>query len=1322
MRVDRTVTEARAGADDKRNLRASRPLKDYRAAPAYVLLGDPGAGKTTALEMECEALADSAYKIDARDFVTFEPEAHPEWGGKTLFIDALDEVRAGSQDARTPLDAIRRRLDQLGRPRFRLSCREADWLGDNDRTRLASVVPYESEVTVLSLDPLQRADVARILDARGDITNAAGFVDQATAQGVGALLGNPLTLHLLADVASREGQLPRSRLELFVQATRLLTEERNEEHRAAEPQLEPDKLVDAAGRLCAIALLSGAAGYGVGHRRTNMEYIDIGECEYEEPRLRRSALATRLFTAKAEGCFVPVHRHVGEYVGAKHLARVISEDLPAARVVALLTGFDGGVVTSMRGVAAWLATLSEPARRDVIERDPIGVISYGDAHAFSTEHKEILLQALGREESGLDSFVWTDSALGAIAARGMEPALRKILEFRNDHPPMLVALVLFALRYGERLPSLAECLMQVVYGDNRWPQLAAWALEAFVHNCPDQDAALDRLEQLLQELSTRRANDSEDQLMGVALLHLYPVRLPPAKIWDYLTESTSRYADDFGSFWRSGLIERSGPNEIAILLDELVTRRPDLKPALDSRDLKEVPIELLARGLELRGDSVDQKRLLTWLRVTPHSDPFMTSNHAAQRVGAWLGERPETQKVVVADFVASSQYVVIDHDIPAILYGSSPPSDFGDWSLQQARAATERRSAETYLRLALARGVPVDILLGYESEAPPLREIMKQNLVCPLPEDFHDRGPRSVTSWREESGRRRQEFVEAVQSHATELRANRASFRLLDELANVYFGGSSDIRGNAPHDRLRDLFGAETCLIDATLAGFRGAPFRSDMPEPHEIIGLLKTGRRYRAARPVLAGVDELAALRNLTDRQLRRALAFHFGTFTDDAKSRGRRLLETDPAAAAEVLVQCTTAKMRGGTYEHTVGYELAVGEYVALAGRAVLPLLRTFPVRCANPKAMTMLDELFVAALLHADRATFLALAARKLACTSMSVAQRLRWLAVQVVAAPDMCVDHLRKFVARRESGVTQLAAFLLRVGPQLDDLPTPTLVAFIELLGRIMAPWDPTDSPGLYDTSGRNASECMQQMIRTLSDRPDQATGSLLGRLAADPALGKWRHSLVEASERQRVIRRDAGYRHASAELVCETLNGGVPANAGDLAALVTDRLHDLAIRISTGNTDDWRQYWNEPHGQEPTPKHEEHCRDALLSALRPRLPDGVDAQPECQYANDKRADICVAFQRLEVPVEIKKNRHRDLWSAARNQLIAQYTSAREIDGYGVYLVFWFGRGGMPPPPEGSPPVDPDELRVRLEGTLTEAERRKIAVVVIDVSRA
>ena len=79
-----------------------------------MLLGDPGAGKTTAFESERKALGEKACLITARDFLTFDPQSHPEWRDKILFIDGLDETRVGANDARTPFDQIRGRLDALG--------------------------------------------------------------------------------------------------------------------------------------------------------------------------------------------------------------------------------------------------------------------------------------------------------------------------------------------------------------------------------------------------------------------------------------------------------------------------------------------------------------------------------------------------------------------------------------------------------------------------------------------------------------------------------------------------------------------------------------------------------------------------------------------------------------------------------------------------------------------------------------------------------------------------------------------------------------------------------------------------------------------------------------------------------------------------------------------------------------------------------------------------------------------------------------------------------------------------------------------------------
>ena len=101
--VPRTCTEIREENGEQRQNAASQPLEAFRDAPAYVLLGDPGAGKTTAFEVECEKLGENACLVTARDFLTFDPQSHPEWRDKTLFIDGLDEVRAIRRDMVTHL-------------------------------------------------------------------------------------------------------------------------------------------------------------------------------------------------------------------------------------------------------------------------------------------------------------------------------------------------------------------------------------------------------------------------------------------------------------------------------------------------------------------------------------------------------------------------------------------------------------------------------------------------------------------------------------------------------------------------------------------------------------------------------------------------------------------------------------------------------------------------------------------------------------------------------------------------------------------------------------------------------------------------------------------------------------------------------------------------------------------------------------------------------------------------------------------------------------------------------------------------------------------
>ena len=188
------------------------PLERLRNLYAYVLLGDPGAGKSKAFEEEAKAWGDAPFTVhDFLDF-TFDPS---KWKEKPVFIDGLDETRAGGSNDGTVLSAIRRKLDQMGRPRFRLSCRAADWLGQSDSERLRILTPSGIEFRVYRLDPLTNEDIEKILRLNHRIENPAAFVESANQHQLFALLHNPQTLGMLAKAVGPENKWPANRLQTY---------------------------------------------------------------------------------------------------------------------------------------------------------------------------------------------------------------------------------------------------------------------------------------------------------------------------------------------------------------------------------------------------------------------------------------------------------------------------------------------------------------------------------------------------------------------------------------------------------------------------------------------------------------------------------------------------------------------------------------------------------------------------------------------------------------------------------------------------------------------------------------------------------------------------------------------------------------------------------------------------------------------------------------------------------------------------------------------------------------------------------------------------
>ncbi len=531
-------------------------LPDLASIPCLVLLGEPGIGKTSCVEVEMELIAKEAaergeevLEFDLWEFGSedrlvsevFENDGFRRWkdgqGALELFLDSLDECRLEIKNVSKVL------LEELlgvprERLRFRIVCRAADWtqLFEGGLRNLWG----KDNVAVYCLQPLTEGNVRKAAEAEGVHPDA--FLKEIWANEATAFASRPVTLFMLLGEYRRQGKLPRTRSELYFRGCRYLCEELSESRRdaGATGKLDADQRLAVAARIAAVTVFCGRGAIWRNPNLTGMPHGDVpvselsggvevakgNEVEIHEA-VAEEVLRTALFSSRGVERLGFAHQTYAEFLAAYYLKQ---HKTPIGQVLSLVTSRVGEglkVVPQLHEVAAWLAEADRSLFHRIRETDP-EVLLHSDLGAVAEEDREALVGTLLpflAEERISGQIVLEYGYWHKLTHKGLANQLRPYIEDRSLGVRVRhVAVDIAEACDVKELQSLMADVALNETDEYRIRVQAAWAVVRIGNS-----KTRGRLKPLL---GSERNRDPDDELNGCALMSLWPEHLTAEEVFD----------------------------------------------------------------------------------------------------------------------------------------------------------------------------------------------------------------------------------------------------------------------------------------------------------------------------------------------------------------------------------------------------------------------------------------------------------------------------------------------------------------------------------------------------------------------------------------------------------------------------------------------------------------------------------------------------------------------------------------------------------------------------------------------------------------------
>lgn len=421
-----------------------------------VVLAEPGAGKSALLKSLANKLDETPTPANLFRHMTEHDKVD------VLIIDALDEIVRIDQSA---FDAIVVKAQQSGAKKLIFASRSGQW--EKARTKAIKNC-FDEEPIIVRLKSLSLDEQRSLFEAYKPEEDFLKFQEAVNSADLSLLLGNPQFLKLFSDAYVSRGEKFESKSQAFKDAIEQLATESNEDV-SQRDRLPITKIVSLSNELFAKLLLSGATGVSTVDRINDQDFPFINSLIDYKNNDVETLLSTGLFKpTENSNNHEPIHRVIAEFSAARYLTKRISDqsDLLSLKRCLALIAPNSVVRGELRGLLGWMAAVGETdIQKRVIELDPYAILANGDPSQLAESSKKILLEQLGKLAIKNPYFrgedIWRDFSSPGFFTVDTVDKVKSLLS-ESSEATHLPSLILELLRGSPAVPHLAEFLHELL--------------------------------------------------------------------------------------------------------------------------------------------------------------------------------------------------------------------------------------------------------------------------------------------------------------------------------------------------------------------------------------------------------------------------------------------------------------------------------------------------------------------------------------------------------------------------------------------------------------------------------------------------------------------------------------------------------------------------------------------------------------------------------------------------------------------------------------------------------------------------------------------